>query len=304
MNSLEDRVRDALKATADSLVVPEPRRRPVKTRPPFWRTPMGIVATAALATVLLIALPLILVNPGFQGSEPSSPATTPAPTTVPPSETTTVPPTTTAPPTTTSTSSGAQEAIPPLADINTSTAQFILRASGNHDVDPPTATVLLWANTPDGSTLLDEIQVGETDAFFYNTVIDVDGVCAFYASSSEPERVVVQMRLSSSLGCSQPFVYELRDNGLVVVDATAEEIGSLFVEAWRSGDEATMSSLATPEAVAAALAIAPTLAEPSLGTCEGAAGSIYCLVADAGQTTVIRLQNVDPPVTVVEVTVE
>lgn len=558
MMRLEDRIRSNLKAAGDALVVPEPRRRPVTTTPPLWRRPMGIVAMAALVTVVLVALPVILVNPTAPGPEPTSPVATPPP------ATTAAPPTTTPAPSSTSPSTGSgldltgvrwltelltqgfegittddgtelwetatflgqkslardrlggfaflddtgglwwfeagagepalvaeeivdplveviptdngpvarlgygewthirltdgqtvddpgngtvsvepegaqlpegrevwtaangwstqieppvfeeaeegppsvvevparlqvtdatgtmvvdiqigteaeplvrihdfdgrnlilsrgpvepampeetflvldlscasctasftgaaatatlpggdaewdgpldfseasltptsqSEAMPALADISTDSARYLLWArEGSVDEDPPTATIELWATSPDGSQQIDQVQVGETDAFFYNSVIDRGGVCSFFASDSEPDRVVVQMLLGPSLGCSQPFVFELRGDSLVEVEANAGEVSRLFVDAWRAGDESTMSGLATPDAVQSALGIAAP-AEDSSPSCGAAAGSVYCTYDDTGESIVIRVQNTESPRTVVEVTTE
>ena len=281
MINLEDRVRLNLKRAGNALVVPQPRRQHVTTTPSVWKRPMRIVVASALATLVLIALPVILVNPGDQGSGPSSPVVEPSTTTIG-----TVPPTT------------EPTLLVGLKDVSTERAQYLLWArESDVEEDPPTASIVLWANTPDGSEQIDQVLVGEADSFFYNSVIDVDGLCPFYAP--EPDRVVVQVRLSASMGCSQPYVFELREGSLVEVEASAEEISHLFVTAWEAGDEATMAGLVSdPEVVQQAFSIAPTLTDPTLKTCEGAAGSIYCTYETADESVVIRVQNVEPPRTV------
>lgn len=294
--TLETRIRDNLAAAGDALVVPEPRHHPVASPASIWRRPLAIVVAAAVVTVALVALPVILINPDVPGSEPLG-------TTVP-TIANSAPPTTSPPPTSTTTPETSTTLPPdlvPLAEISTDSAQYQLWAKGGDlDEDQPAASVILWANSPDGSDQIDQAQVGESDGFLYNVVIGVDGVCSF---TSEPgtDRVVVQMRWSASSGCSEPFVFELRDGSLVEVDANAEEISQLFIAAWQSADEATMSSLASREAVDSALRTAAPTTDPTFVSCEGAAGSVYCSYDDGGRTITIRVQNVESPPTVIEV---
>ncbi|HZD22184.1 MAG TPA: hypothetical protein VE569_02110, partial [Acidimicrobiia bacterium] len=94
---------------------------------------MRIVVASALATLVMIALPLILVNPGDQGSGPSSPVVEPSTTTIG-----TVPPTT------------EPTLLVGLKDVSTERAQYLLWArESDVEEDPPTASIVLWANTPD-----------------------------------------------------------------------------------------------------------------------------------------------------------
>jgi hypothetical protein len=113
--------------------------------------------------------------------------------------------------------------------------------------------------------------------------------------------VAAQVLLGPSLGCSDPYVFELSGETLETRPAEAADVARMFVEAWRQGSEAAMEILATPEATAQSAGIEP----PSVATfqrCEGAAGSIYCSwQADDGEV-VVRVSNVEPVPMVTEFT--
>jgi hypothetical protein len=58
--------------------------------------------------------------------------------------------------------------------------------------------------------------------------------------------VAAQVLLGPSLGCSDPYVFELCGGTLETRPAEAADVARMFVDAWRQGSEAAMEILATP----------------------------------------------------------
>jgi hypothetical protein len=287
--SVEQKVRDNLTAAADALVVPEPRRQATTKTAPGWRRRLTVAAAGAAAVIALVAIPVILTNLGDTGQGPATPIDTTLAST-----TTTVPETSTSP---------APYGFT-LLETSTASTRFYVSADQVGSDDPQAATVELLALPVDGDQPIDDVIIGDEGGFFWNTVTDVDGVCSLFSSTnSSVDRVVLQVRLSSSIGCSSPYVYELRDGSLAAVDPVANEIAQLFIDAWKAGDQTTMAGLASSEATQDANGIEAPV-DPVFSMCEGTAGSSYCTWTDSGRNLTIRVQEVDQPPVVIEVLTE
>ncbi|MGA8039755.1 MAG: hypothetical protein WCA93_06560 [Acidimicrobiia bacterium] len=289
MMDIEQRVRDNLSAAANSLVVPEPEHE-IATGGSRYRNSRVMVALAgALVVIAIVAIPVFLLDLG--DSESAGPLTTVA------STTTLATTTTSSSPDSTIGSYGLT-----ILDTSDGDTRFVLAAERIDSEDPPTATVTLLALPDGGDEPLGEVVVGDPGGFFWNPVIDPTGICTTDISSTpEAARISFQVRLSASLGCTAPYTYEVRDGVLSAVPVSAEEVANLFMSVWSGGGEqTTMATLATPDAIQEAGALdAPS--NPVLTGCEGAAGSMYCTWQDAGQDIVVRVDNVDRPPMVAEV---
>jgi hypothetical protein len=303
MMSVEEKLRDNLKAAADALVVPEPKPAPLPGRSAtsWWRGP-GF-ALAGAAAVLALALPaLILWSGGGSSSESRTPGTDPTTmvdsTAVP--ETTT--PTTTTLPTTSTTmqtpdTSGTTAT---LAELTFNDHTLTLVATLVDDEEPQTATVLLQVTPPGAPEPSDEIVVGAPAGFLWHPVSGEGAVCEFSADETDDGvQVTVQILLSPSMGCSEAYGFVLVRDDLTPDVASPEALAQQFVFSWVAGDEETMSDLADPDALSQAREMS-TPTEPLYSYCEGAAGSVYCTFEVVGGEVVIRVQT-EPPSRVIEV---
>jgi hypothetical protein len=300
--SVEQKLRDNLKAAADALVVPQPRPAPLSHRATS-RKRGPLFALAGAAAVLALALPaLVLWSGSGSSSEPSSPGTDPsimAGTTDVPE--TSVPTTTTQlTPSTTLAAPAIVGATATLGEIIVDDYSLVLVATQVDDEDPPTATVILQTDATGGSEPLDEIVVGPPAGFFWYSVTGEGGVCEFAADQTEDGvQVIVQPLLSPSLGCSEPYNFLLDGGDLTPNVETPEGVAQQFAFSWVVGDEETMADLADPAALAQAREMSIP-AEPTFSYCEGAAGSVYCTFEVLGGELVIRVRS-ERPAQVVEV---
>jgi hypothetical protein len=300
MMSVEQKLRDNLKAAADALVVPQPKQAPLPGRSAtsWWRGP-GF-ALAGAAAVLLLALPaLILWSGGGSSSEPGTPGTDPTTvvgsTAVPQtsSPTTTSPTTSTTVPDTTGTTAIMDE-----LTFNDHTLALV--ATLVDEQEPQTATVVLQATPIGGTEPSDEIVVGTPAGFFWHTVTGEGALCEFSADQSvDGAQVTVQIDLSASMGCSEAYGFILEGDDLTPDIDTPEGVAQQFVASWEAGDDETMADLADPVALRQAREMSTPI-EPMFSYCEGAAGSVYCTFEVVGGELVIRVRT-EPPALVIEV---
>lgn len=299
--SIEQKLRDNLKAAADGLIVPQPKVKPLPRRVPTWRHGLGY-ALAAAAAVLALAVPALILWSGGGSSDVGTPATEPPAVT----ESTAVPstsaPTTTTPATTSTTvktpdSSGT---VATMDEVTFNDYTLTLTATLVDETEPQTATVSLQATPVEGSEPTDEAVVGTPAGFFWHTVTGEGAVCEFSADQTDDgAQVTVQILQGPSLGCSDPYRFLLVDGELVPDLEAPEDVAQQFVASWQAADEETMADLATADAMSQAQEMsAPT--EPVFSYCEGTAGSAYCTFEDAEGELVIRVQT-QPPVQVIEV---
>ncbi len=288
--SLEQKLRDNLGVAANSLVVPEARRMPVRSRGTGWRRRAGYAISGAVAALVLVIVPaLLLGRPEPSGVDPVTPVAGPATDTV--VDTTAeqhVAPTASAPVTTIG---FEEESV--LGEASTPTHLFTVKAGRTEETEPSTAVVTLGVSTLDGETV-DQIVVGEPSGFFWHSVTEPGGLCLLSASATpDGASVGVQLLLSSSMGCSEPPLFELGGGSLRPKDTTPEDVARLFVEAWQQGATAAFAGLATPEAADQAAAL-PRPVEMGFSGCEGAAGSVYCTWEGAGEALVVQVTSLEP----------
>ncbi|MGH8914965.1 MAG: hypothetical protein ACRDZM_10675 [Acidimicrobiia bacterium] len=290
---LEQDLRDNLQAAAAALAVPEPSNAPQPKTTPGWRRPLAFAAAGAVAALALVVVPTLIIGP------PS-----PSGTTLTPLGATSVDPSTTGTrPASTTTVVDPDRVV--MADEPSGDYRLLLVADRDPtEVDPPVATVRL--SVLDGGDEASEVVVGEKGSFFWHSVSAPGGLCQFSTTSIDGGvRVAAQILLSPSLGCSEPYLFDLdpADASLSPVDLTAEDVAQLFVKAWLSGSEGAMESLAGPNALAQADAI--DIGVPSgAAVCEGTAGSLYCTWEAAEGRLVVRVSTADVPPRVEEVRLE
>ena len=289
---LEQELRDNLKAAAAAVTVPEPRRAPSPKTPPGWRRPLAFAA-GAVAAVALIGIPALIISLAPSG-------------------------TTLAPFGATSVESTMRDTVPSPTTTVVDLDRVVMadEPSGDHrlllvaerdttEVDPPLATVRLSVPGAGGEGGV-EVVVGEPGSFFWNTVSEPGGVCQLSALSIDGGvRVVAQILLSASAGCSEPYLFDLveAEGSLSPVNLTAEDMAQIFVKAWLSGSQQAMESMAGPEALAQAEAI-EVEAMSGEGVCEGAAGSLYCTWEIPEGRLTVRVSNAGFPPRVEEVRLE
>lgn len=284
--SLEQKLRDNLGAAANSLVVPEARPLPVRSGGTGWRHRAGYAISGAVAALVLIIVPALLLG----RREPSEIDTATPTATDSVVDTTAEPyvaPTASAPGTTI----GFEEEHV-LGEASTPTHLFTVKAGRSEETEPSTAVVMLGASTLDGEPV-DQTVVGEASGFFWHSVTGPGGLCLLSASPTpDGASVAVQLLLSSSMGCSEPYLFELGGGLLGPKDTSPEDVARLFVEAWQGGATAAFAGLATPEASDQAAALPPPV-EMRFGGCEGAAGSVYCTWEGAGETLVVQVTSLE-----------
>jgi len=299
--SVEQKLRDNLKAAADALVIPQARQisRPKPTS--TWRRGPGF-ALAGAAAVLALALPaLFLWSGGGATPEHGVPSTSPSVV----AESTAVPrtssPTTTTPPTSTTVQApdtiGATEM---MDEVTFNDHTLALLATLVDDEEPQTATVVLRATPIGGTEPPDEAVVGVPAGFFWHVVTGDGALCEFSADQTDDgARVTVRIDESPSLGCSEPYHFMLDGDELTPDIEAPEVVAQQFVSSWEAGDEMTMPDLADPDALSQAREMS-TPAEAEFSYCEGAAGSVYCTFEVIGGELVIRVRT-EPPARVIEV---
>ena len=148
--------------------------------------------------------------------------------------------------------------------------------------------------------ITDEAVVGSPGGFFWFTLTGSEAVCEF-RSELNPDgaaEVSVQLLLSPSLGCSDPYPFALSAGELTPAPQSPDEVARQFVAAWEAGDQEMMSVLADSQAMAQT-EVVPVPVKPMFSYCEGAAGSTYCTFEVSGGELVVRVRN-EPPGRVTE----
>jgi hypothetical protein len=298
--SIEQKLRDNLEAAADALIVPEPRRSPAPTEAPPWRHGLRF-ALAGAAAVLALAIPALILWSGGSPSSDVGPPTTDSPAVVGSTDqVTTLPEPSTTPSTNTTTPAETQAT---LGEITVGDYELALTAERVDEEDPPIATIRLQATPVGADRATDEIVVGTYAGFFWHPVTGSEAVCEFAAEpTADGADVEVQILLSASLGCSQPFAFVLTSGELSPGEQAPEDVALAFVSAWQAGDEELMSELSDPDAEELTADL-PRPSDPVYSYCEGAAGSIYCTFEDEGGELVVRVRN-EPPARVIELIFE
>lgn len=296
--SIEQMLRENLEAAAEAIVVPPAKEMPAPRALPIWRRPLVFAAAGALA-VLGLSVPIFLMAGPFMDDPQEPAATFAAPATTSP--TTTVPivvSTTSAP----FVGGSTEEEGVAIGELDRDTHHYRIIAVPGDEEEAPTATATLVVDSA-GEELARAV-IGEPSAFFWHSISEPGGLCLLTTWDDGGQEVIgVQILLSPSLGCSDPYVYEFSGETLVARPAEAADIANMFVEAWRQGSDAALEILATPEAAAQAAAIEPPEVA-SQAQCEGAAGSIYCTWQVDGGEMVVRVSNVEPAPRVTEFTVQ
>ncbi|HWL48436.1 MAG TPA: RNA polymerase sigma factor [Acidimicrobiia bacterium] len=246
----------------------------------------SVEETAEVLQALLVPI-FLMGRPQPLDVEPPNPlgaTTVPAPSIA--AEPTVVP-TTSAPPTTAVTNEVAA-----LGSTSTEEYLYTVAAEKTGDGEMPTANVTLTATGAGGSS--SEAAVGEESSFFWRSVTGEGGLCLLSATSAGgAESVGVQVLLSPSLGCSEPYFFSLTGEELAPKDAEHEDVARLFFDAWLQGADPAIAVLATPEAANQAAAMTPN-GQPTFSSCEGAAGSLYCTWEAAGPVYLVRVSSVEP----------
>ena len=284
--SLEQLLRENLQAAATALEVPPAKRELIASEMKPWRQRIAFAGAGALA-ILALVLPVFLMSrPQPVDVEPTNPpgaTTVPAPFTA--AEATAVP-TTSAPSTT---ALGGD--VFALGSTSTEGHLYTVTAEKSGDSEMPIATVTLAASGPGGAS--SEVVVGDTSSFFWHSVSGEGGLCMLTATSApEAESVGVQVLLSPSLGCSEPYFFSLTGEDLAPKEAEPEDVARLFFDAWTQGADPAIAVLATPEAANQAAAMTPT-GQPAFSSCEGAGGSMYCTWEGVGPGYVVRVSNTE-----------
>jgi hypothetical protein len=286
--SLEQKLRDNLEAAARALIVPETKRAPLQKPARGWAHGLRF-ALAGAAAVVALAVPALILLSGGTSPENRGALTTPSTgdagspggdTSVPPTSTTLTPDTTI-----------DLESQMVLEEITVGDHRLTLTASRHDEEEPPTATVTLTVTSKDGGEITDDAVVGSPAGFFWFTLTGSDAMCEF---TSEPvpdgSEVSVQLLLSPSLGCSEPYQFELIAGELTPSPQSPDEVARQFVAAWEAGDREAMSELADSRALGQAEAVS-TPVNPVFSYCEGAAGSTYCTFEVSGGELVVRVRT-------------
>ena len=296
--TLEQKLRDNLEAAAEALVVPDAKQARVASPVLSWRGGFGYAAAGA-AAALALAIPALLLWSGRAPSEEVGvPSTAPAITGTS-SQGTLAPPT--APPTSVAaTSPETDDTSTTIDEITVADFELALVAHRIDVEEPPTATVILQATRSGESEFAGEAVVGDPASFFWNSVVGAEAVCELSATPTEQgANIVVRMLMSASMGCSEPFEFELVSGRLVPSAGSAEDIARQFIIAWKVDDEDAMTALSTPDAMRMVREL-PTPLEAEFSYCEGAAGSVYCTWEVVAGETVVRV-GTEPPSRVLEV---
>ena len=285
--SLEQLLRENLQAAATALEVPPAKREPIARTANPWRQRIAFAGAGALAILALLVPVFLMGRPQPLNVEPSNPlgaTTVPAPSiAVEPA----VVPTTSAPPTTAVTNEVAA-----LGSTSTEEYLYTVAAEKTGDGEIPTANVTVTATSAGGSS--SDALVGEESSFFWHSVTGEGGLCLLSATSAGGvESVGVQVLLSPSLGCSDPYVFDSSGGDLAPIDPTPEDVARLFFDAWLQGADPAIAVLATPEAANQAAAMAPN-GQATFSSCERAAGSLYCTWEAAGPVYLVRVSSVEP----------
>ena len=303
--SLDQELRENLAAAAEAIVVPPARRAPMESQEVGWARRIVFAAAGAMAVLALIIVPALLVGPPPDdgGTEPTGPVED----TTPHLLDETVPEAFTGPegplPSTTAAPGGEPRII---GETATGTHRFTVSAVQTGEDDMPTATLTMNAAPRDArDDVIDELMIGDASMFFWHSVTGTDGLCLLSSSEAESgDSVAVLVLLSPSLGCSEPYLYELSGGTITAKEVSPPDVAHLFVEAWQSGLVPAIETLATPEAsVQAADLGAP--AEATFNSCvdvaEDGRGTMECTWETAGATLVVLVSGIEPMPAVMDV---
>jgi hypothetical protein len=261
--NLERELRENLQAAAEALVVPDPRMAAAPRTAPTWAKGLKYALAGAM-TVAVLAVPALLWFQGDGGNDVAVATSAPQPitkqteavTTVPPTISTIVPATTIPP-----------EGVATIETIEAGEYTLALVARRLDVEEPPTATVLLQALPVDGGEPIDQTTVGDAAGFFWHTVSETGAVCDFSATpAADGVDVTVQLLLTPSLGCSELFLFELKDDTFSYVGESAEDVAHRFMAAWNAGDQRAMSERADDDVLAQTAGIAPRFVTGGSGT--------------------------------------
>ncbi|MGH8951660.1 MAG: hypothetical protein ACRDX9_09565 [Acidimicrobiia bacterium] len=303
--SLEQMLRENLDAAAEAIVVPPARRAPLESPGIGWARRLAFATAGAMAVLALILVPALVVGP--PPDDPATEPTGPVQDTAPDLLEETVPETFSGPTTTLAGTTTALDGDPRvIGETATGAHRFTVSAAQTGEDDMPTASLSVNATpaeTPDD--VIDEIMVGDASMFFWHSVTGSDGLCLLSSSEAETgDSVAILVLLSPSLGCSEPYVYELTGETLTPKDISASDIADLFVEAWQSGSVPAIETLATPEA-AGQVADMAAPAEATFNSCvdgaEAGRGIAECTWETTGGTLVVAVSGNEPAPVVTDV---
>ena len=303
--SLEQMLRENLDAAAEAIVVPPARRVPLESAGIGWARRVAFATAGATAVLALILVPALVVGPPPDDSETEP--TGSVEDTAPDLLEETVPEIFSGPTTTLDGTTTAPDGDPRvIGETATGTHRFTVSAAQTGEDDMPTASLSVNAtpaDTPDD--VIDEIMIGDASMFFWHSVTGSDGLCLLSSSEAETgDSVAVLVLLSPSLGCSEPYAYELIGEALTAKDISAPDIASLFVEAWQGVSVPAIETLATPE-VAVRVADMAAPAEATFNSCEDLAaagtGIVECTWETTGGTLVVAVSGNEPGPVVTDV---
>ncbi len=182
-------------------------------------------------------------------------------------------------------------------------------------VDARAAVIDSVVATADPQRLLVTFTAGVTECEGLDRVVvtettEVVRLTVYTATRPPADRVCIEIArtYATEVVLGQPL------GGRAVVDgsrspvdaaaSSAEEVARAAFTAWRTGDDATLRSLATPEAADAAIAARAVGGDGwSFARCDGAAGSLYCTWTRGAQVLTERVSNVEPTHRLTELTV-
>ena len=303
--SLDQELRENLDAAAEAIVVPPARRAPMEPQGVGWARRVVFAAASAFAVLALIIVPALVMGPPLDdvGTDPTGPVED----TTPDLLGETVPETFTGPETTSSSTTVAPGGEPRvIGETATGNHRFTVSAVQTGGDDMPTANLALSATPSEAADdVIDGVVIGDASMFFWHTVTGPDGLCLLSSSEAESgDSVAVLVLLSPSLGCSEPYIYELSGETITPKEVSPPDIANLFVEAWQSGSVPAIESLATAEASIRADDLAAP-AEATFNSCvdvaEDGRGTVECTWETAGATLVVLVAGVEPMPAVIDV---
>jgi hypothetical protein len=288
--SLEQKLRDNLEAAGRALIVPDTKRAHLPKPARVWSHGLRF-ALAGAATVVVLAVPALILLSGGTSPDDRGVSTTPTTGDIESTGDDTSPTSTTLKPDTTI----IVESQVVLDEIAVGDYRLTLTARRLDEEEPPTATVSMRVTSKADGEITDEAVVGSPGGFFWFTLTGSDAVCEF-RSELTPDgaaEVSVQLLLSPSLGCSDPYPFALSAGELTPAPQSPDEVARQFVAAWEAGDQEMMSELADSQAMAQT-EVVPVPVKPMFSYCEGAAGSTYCTFEVSGGELVVRVRNESP----------
>ena len=294
--SLEQKLRDNLEAAGRALIVPDTKRAHLPKPARVWSHGLRF-ALAGAATVVVLAVPALILLSGGTSPDDRGVSTTPTTGDVESTgdDTSLSPTSTTLKPDTTI----IVESQVVLDEIAVGDYRLTLTARRLDEEEPPTATVSMRVTSKADGEITDEAVVGSPGGFFWFTLTGSDAVCEFRSELTlDAAEVLIQLLLSPSLGCSDPYRFALSGGELTPAPQSPDVVARQFVAAWEAGDQEMMSELADSQAIDQA-EIVPVPVKPMFSYCEGAAGSTYCTFEVSGGELVVRVRN-EPPGRVTE----